>query len=120
VRNEEVLQRVKERGMSYIKRMKNKWIGHLLLRNCLLKHVSDGKMEGRIRVKGRRGRRSEQLLDSLKQRRRTWRLNDVALYCTVGRNVYGQRDNLVVVVMKMTVVMNPTRYYFCHMELTVY
>jgi hypothetical protein len=50
MRNEEVLHRVK-RGryiLHTIKRRKANWIGHILRRNCLLKHVSGGKIEGRI------------------------------------------------------------------------
>jgi len=55
VKNEEVLQRVKEvRNILYaIKRGKVKWIYHILCRKCLLNHVIAGKMEGRIRVTGR-------------------------------------------------------------------
>ena len=47
VRNEEVLQRVKEERniLHTIKRRKTNWIGHILRRNCLLKHVTAGKME---------------------------------------------------------------------------
>jgi hypothetical protein len=30
------------------KRRKANWIGHILRRNCLLKHVIEGKIEGRI------------------------------------------------------------------------
>jgi hypothetical protein len=125
VRNEEVLQRVKERGMSYIKRVKDKWTCHVVLRNCLLKHFSDGKIEGRIEVKGRRGRRRQQLLDFLKERGKTWRLKEEAFYCTVRRTVCGQRDNLVrvkmmTIMMMMTGVMNATRYYFCNMDFTVH
>jgi hypothetical protein len=37
------------------KRKKADWIGHILRRNCLLKHVIAGKIEGRIEVTGRRG-----------------------------------------------------------------
>jgi len=33
-----------------IKRRKGNWIGHILLRNCLLKHFVEGKIEGRIKV----------------------------------------------------------------------
>jgi hypothetical protein len=51
--NEEVLQRVKERGTSYIKRTGDKCIGHFLRNSCLLKHVGDGEIDGRIEVKGR-------------------------------------------------------------------
>jgi hypothetical protein len=39
-----------------IKRRKADWIGHILLRNCLLKHVIEGKLEGRIEMAGRRGK----------------------------------------------------------------
>ena len=46
VRNEEVLQRVKkERNILQImKRRKATWIGHILRRNCLLKHVIEGNI----------------------------------------------------------------------------
>jgi hypothetical protein len=49
VRNE-VLHRVKEdRNILHtIKRRKTNWIGHILRRNCLLKHVIEGNVEGRI------------------------------------------------------------------------
>jgi hypothetical protein len=44
VRNEEVLHRVKERNILHtIKRGKANWIGHILRRNGLLKHVIEGK-----------------------------------------------------------------------------
>jgi hypothetical protein len=68
VRNEEVLQIVKkERNVLHTaKRWKANWIGHILRRNCLLKHDFEGKIEGRIEVTARRGRRSKQLLDDLK------------------------------------------------------
>jgi hypothetical protein len=36
-----------------IKRRKANWIGHILRRSCLLKHVIKGKIEGRIEVTGR-------------------------------------------------------------------
>jgi hypothetical protein len=45
---------------------KAKWIGHSLLRNCLLKHVIERKIEGTER----RERRRKQLLDDLKKTRR--------------------------------------------------
>jgi hypothetical protein len=40
-----------------IKRSKANFSGHISCRNCLLKHVIEGKIEGRIEVTGRRGRR---------------------------------------------------------------
>jgi hypothetical protein len=53
VRNEEVLQRVKEERniVHTIKRRKADWIGHILCRNCFLKHVIEGKLEGRIEMR---------------------------------------------------------------------
>jgi hypothetical protein len=36
------------------------WIGHSLLRNCLLKHVTEGKREGKTVKKGKQGRRRKQ------------------------------------------------------------
>jgi hypothetical protein len=60
VRNEEVLHKVKEdrNVLDTVKRRrKAKWIGHILLRNCLLKHMIEGKLEGRIGMTGRQGRR---------------------------------------------------------------
>jgi hypothetical protein len=81
VRNEEVLHRVKEESniLHTIKRSKANWIGHILRRNCLLKHGIEGKLEGRIEMMGRRGRRRKQLLDNLKEKRRYWKLKEEAL-----------------------------------------
>jgi hypothetical protein len=52
VRNEEVLHRVNEERsiLHTIKRRNANWIGHILFRNCLLKHVIEGKLEGRIEM----------------------------------------------------------------------
>jgi hypothetical protein len=55
VKNEDVLHRVKE-GRKIKRRRKANWIGHVLHRNCLLKHVIEGKLEGRVEMTGRRGR----------------------------------------------------------------
>jgi hypothetical protein len=81
VRDEEVLHRVKEEWniLHTIKRRKADWIGHMLRGNCLLKHVIEGKIEGRIDVTGRRGRRRQQLLDDLKEMRGYWKLKEEAL-----------------------------------------
>ena len=42
--------------------------------NCLLKHVIEGNVEGRIEVTGRRGRRCKQLLDDFKEKSGCWKL----------------------------------------------
>jgi len=59
VRNEEVLRRVKEERsiLQTIKGRKANWTGHGWHRNCFLKHVIEGKIEGRTEVTGIRGRR---------------------------------------------------------------
>jgi hypothetical protein len=46
VRNEEVLHRVKEERniLQTVKRRKANWIGHVWCRNCLIKHVIEGKI----------------------------------------------------------------------------
>jgi hypothetical protein len=73
VRNEEVLHRVKEKVniLHTIKRWKAKWIGHILRRNCHLKHVIGENMEGRIEVMGRRGRRLNSYWMTLRKREDT-------------------------------------------------
>jgi hypothetical protein len=55
VGNEEVLHRVNEERniLHTVKRRKANWIGHILLRNCLQKHIIEGKIEGRKEVLGR-------------------------------------------------------------------
>jgi hypothetical protein len=71
VRNEEVSLRFKEQRniLHEISKRKAKCIGHILRRNFLLQQVFEGKIKGRIDVKGRRGRRRRKLLDDLKERR---------------------------------------------------
>jgi hypothetical protein len=89
---EEVLHRVKgERNMlRTVNRRKANWIGHVLRRNCLLKQVIGGKLEGRIKVTERRRRRCKQLLDDLKEKKRCWKLKEEALDRTVWRTRFGR------------------------------
>jgi hypothetical protein len=64
VRNKEVLHIFKEERniLHTIKRRQANWIGHILRRNCLLKHVIAEKIKGRIKVTGRRRKRRKLLL----------------------------------------------------------
>jgi len=62
------------------------WIGHILRRNCLLQHVIEGNIKRQIEVTRRRGRRREQLLDDLKDRRGYCQLKEEVLDRTVWRN----------------------------------
>ena len=48
-----------DRNIIQTKRRKANSIGHILPRNCCLKHVIVGKLEGRIEVTGRRRRRKQ-------------------------------------------------------------
>jgi hypothetical protein len=61
-----VLPRVKGRrnNLREIRKLKANWIGHILRRNFPLRQVIEGKIKGRIEVKGRR---CKKLLDDLKK-----------------------------------------------------
>jgi hypothetical protein len=52
--------------------------------------VIEGKLEGRIEMTVRQGRRHKQLLDDLKEKRRYWKLKEEALYCTLWRTRFGR------------------------------
>jgi hypothetical protein len=69
----EVLHRVRREGISYmqLKKRRANWIGQILHNNCILKHVIEGKIEGRINMTGRQGRRRKQLLSTLRKREDT-------------------------------------------------
>ena len=53
----EVLHRVKEERniLHEISKRKANWIGHILRRNCLLKHVTEGNIEVKAEGMRRRG-----------------------------------------------------------------
>jgi hypothetical protein len=92
VRNAEVLHRVKEEGniLHKIIRRKANCFGHILRRNCLLKHVIEGKLEGRIEMTGKRGRRRKQLLDDLKGNTGYWKLKEEIVDRTLWRTRFGR------------------------------
>ena len=77
-----------------LKNKKANCIGYMLSRNCLPKHVIEGKIESRIEVMGRRGRRRMQLLDDLNKSTGYGKLKEEAPYCTLWRircvRSYGQ------------------------------
>jgi hypothetical protein len=92
VRNEDVLHSVKEdrNALHTIKTRNDNWSCHILRRNRLLKHVIEGKLEGRIKIMGRQGRRRKQLLDDVKENRRYWKLKEEALDGTVWITHFGR------------------------------
>jgi hypothetical protein len=55
-----------------IQRRKVNWFGHILHRNCLLKHVIEGKLDERIEVTGRRRRSRKQLEYDVKEKGGSW------------------------------------------------
>ena len=89
-----------------VKGRKGNWIGHILHMHCLLKQVIEGKIEGRIEVTGRRGRRSKKLLVDLKEKRRYWKLKEDALHRIVWRTGFGRGCESVVGVNEMPLFRN--------------
>jgi hypothetical protein len=79
-----------------VKRRKADWIGHSLCRNCLLKQVIEGKIEGKTGVTGGLCRRRKQLLDDLKETTGYWALEVGALDRTVWRTGFGRGCGAVV------------------------
>jgi len=79
-----------------VKRKKAKWISHIVRRNCLLKHVIEGKIEGRIAVTGRRVRRHKQLLDDVTEGGGYCKLKEEVLDRTVCRTGFGSKYDSVV------------------------
>jgi len=73
-----------------MKIIKGKWIGHILRRNCLIKHVTEGKLEGRIEVIRRWGRRRKQLRYGIKVARWYWKLKEEVLDRTLWGTPFGR------------------------------
>jgi len=68
----EVLHRIRIEGTSSMQQKKRaNLIGQILHSNCILKHVIEGKIEGRMKMTGRQGRRRKQLLTTLRKREDT-------------------------------------------------
>jgi hypothetical protein len=71
------------------------YIAHVLRRNCLLKHVIEGKIGGKIEVTGRPERRREQLLDYLKEGREYRKWKEDSLDRFLWRTRFGRGYGLV-------------------------
>ena len=63
---------------------------YLLRRHCFLKYITEGKMEGRIEVTGRRGRKSKQLLGNLKVKKGSLKLKEETLDRTLWKTRFGR------------------------------
>ena len=66
----------------------------ILLRNCLLKQVIEGKIKGDMEVTRRRGRRHKKLLDDLKDRRGYSHLKEEAVDALCGGIMLEEALNL--------------------------
>jgi hypothetical protein len=91
VKNEEVLHRVKETRniLHAIQRRMAKWVGYILHKNCLLTHVIEGNIVGRIEGTGIQGEKFKLLLGDLKEEGSYWNLKEEALECTLCRTCSG-------------------------------
>ena len=87
-----MLQRVKEERniLQTIKRRKISCISHILRRNFLLKHGTEGTTEKRVEVAGRRGRRGKQLQDDHMEKKGYWKLKEEALDRILWRTRFGR------------------------------
>ena len=74
---------------------KANWISHILLRNCLLKYITEGKTCG-IDMTGRPGRRRKQLLNYGKKTRGYRKYKEKALHRTLWRTLFGRGYKSVV------------------------
>jgi hypothetical protein len=92
VRYEVVLHTVNEERniLRVIKGRKANWTGHTWRRNYPLQHVIEEEIEGRLQVRGRRGRRRKQLLDDRRRKRSYWKLKYESVDCAVWRTRFGR------------------------------
>ena len=88
VKNDIFLRIKEEKNILHtIKWRKANWNGHILHRNCILKHVIQGKIE----EQGRWGGRCKQLLDDLTEMRRYWTLKEEACDSSLWRTRFEGR-----------------------------
>jgi hypothetical protein len=82
----------RSRGISYMKYVNGRQTGLVTfyVENCILKRVTEGKIQGRKEVTGRQGRRRRKLLDDLKERRGYSHLKEEALDRTIWRARFGR------------------------------
>jgi hypothetical protein len=68
-----------------IKRRRTNWIAYIFHKNCLLRHITESKIEGSTDMIGRRGKRRKELLDDLKKTTGYWKLKEEALFILGGK-----------------------------------
>jgi hypothetical protein len=92
MRKEEVLHGVKSEKniLKIVKSMNADWICHISCRNCLLKHIIEWKIEGRIEA-WRQGRRHKRLTVYVNEKRIHWKLKGKALDHTLLRTHFRRK-----------------------------
>ena len=73
IKNKELHRGKVERNLLQTVKIKVNWIVHVLRSNCLLNHVTEGEIEGRLDLARRRGSRPKQLLYDLKETKKYWK-----------------------------------------------
>jgi hypothetical protein len=100
------------------KRRKANWISHILGRNCFLKYIIEGKIDGRIEVRGRQGRRHKQLLADPNEKSLYWKLKEEALDHTLLRTFCGRgchkTDNRMMMKFIHIILCNNRQHSACH------
>jgi len=66
-----------------------------LHRNGLLRYIIEEKVEGRVEIAGRRGRKRKQLPDDLKETSGYWKQKKEALGCILWRTRFGRGNGPV-------------------------
>jgi hypothetical protein len=93
VKNAELHRVDKERNiLNTVERRKANWIGHILSRNCLLKHVTGGEIEERIEETRRRRQRRKQLFGFIKETTGYWKREEEAVDRTLKNSIWKRRE----------------------------
>jgi hypothetical protein len=103
---------VEKKQFYVLKSVSTNWIGYILRRNCFLKHVIEGKIEGRVNVMERWGRRRKQLLDDLQKTRRNWKSKEEEVDHSLWTRLwtFRQTDYIVIKVIHKIIQYYPSIY----------
>ena len=86
----------KDRNILHTAKRKANWIGHILRRNCLLNHVTEGKIGGLIEVTGIQERRRKLPIDYLTETTEYLKFEEEALDHTLLGTRFGRGYGRVV------------------------
>jgi hypothetical protein len=80
---------VETNGLHTLNSRRVNWIGQVLSRNCIAKHVSDVKIEVNTSRMKRREKKRKHMLDDFKEKKVYWILKEEALDRTLWRTRFG-------------------------------